>query len=949
MVAGLALMAPQAGGQTKPAAPAPPKPPPAPANIVLLKTAPAAQNWTGDSTIWRYWETWATDVAKLADGKIIRVDPYSPREGFVPTKLWSEQQAGKNTKDMVFPLHAAEKTTGSPPPPEDWAQPGFDDSNWVRTAAIMGCHYRALSLVCVRGKFEVNDPAAVGEVTLQATFQGGAVFYVNGQEIGRANLPAGKLQPDTLADEYPRECFVAASEKQLLPQVNQNLWIRPLDDYLKTVTDTQLQERYKKRFRTIDLKVPAAAMRQGANVLAVEVHRAAADEAMFGIVNTGSMGYNIQDHRNLWWNRCSLEGLTLSATATPGAVTGRTARPKGIQVWNWPAWVRVDGRLYGDPAEPLKPIHLDGARNGSFSGQVVVSSTDPIMNLSAQTTDLAGPAGAVIAKANVLARFAGARGGIGYDVLEPVAPAIVTPADNRDPRSPSIQPVWVTVQVPPGAQPGDYAGKLTLIAEGLPALDVPLTIHVSGYALPDTKDFALHMGFVQSPDTVALRYNVPMWSEAHWALIEQSFKVLATVATKELTIPMIRRTHFGNELAMIWWVRQADGTLKPDLHLVDRYIETAVRHLGKVPVVTFYISEGEEARTIPRITEFDPVTGQFFGRLGPVWGTDEAVAFWKPAIEGIGKILAKHGLDKSLCFGYHADGGNGPQCDLDCIKDLTTLAPESRWVRVSHMWFGGKSMDKSPNGNPWARVGLVGNYGVFWDPDKDKPFFGWQNPYVVTAYTRGTFFVNSSLMDYRICAEAILLTGRREPMAGWGITDYAGEFGRDTFPGMRGYGPWGGDYWPVLKGRGGSTDIIARYNDPAAAHWDPTSSWSTTGLNVYTYIVGDGAAGPVPTVRSEVMRESIQEAEARIFVQNPGAPGLDEARRAKLGEALAAKAKQITDQRTRDLRYLSEYTIATAAKEPWKSHFIFNPALWQQRSAELYDVAGEVAKALGKP
>ncbi len=183
--------------------------------------------------------------------------------------------------------------------------------------------------------------------------------------------------------------------------------------------------------------------------------------------------------------------------------------------------------------------------------------------------------------------------------------------------------------------------------------------------------------------------------------------------------------------------------------------------------------------------------------------------------------------------------------------------------------------------------------------------------------------------------------------AGWGITDFAGQFGRETFLGMRGFAPWGGDFWPVLRGRSGSHDIIARYNDPSAAHWDPRSTWSTTALNSYqvTYVVTPGREGPVAGVRLEVLREGLQEAEARIFVQNAL---LDDALRARLGEALARRAKAFCDERTRALRYLSEYSIASAAKEPWPSHFIFDPHPWRERSARLYELAAEVARALGR-
>ncbi len=668
---------------------------------------------------------------------------------------------------------------------------------------------------------------------------------------------------------------------------------------------------------------------------------------MFTTVNTREMDYNLVSQRSWWWNRASLESLTLSATAPASAVVASPPRATAMQVWNWPAWERVDRRLYGDPTEPLRPIRLSGARNGAFAGQVVVSGSSAIRNLRADVTELKGDRGS-IAKSAIRIRYPlyYLKSTPTFEPLEDAPPSEILPATKQPSADLAMQPVWLTVQVPRDSAGGDYAGTLTISANGLSPTAVPVQLHVSDWSLPDPRDFVTHMGFVQSPDTLAIRYNVPMWSEPHWKLIERSFAVLGQVATKELTIPLIRRAHFGNEHAMLWWVRRDDGSYEPDLHIIDRYIDTAIRQLGKVPVIIFYISEGEDGRTIPWITEFEPATGELRDAKGPCWGTDEARAFWKPAFDGIRAILAKRGLEKSLAVGYHADNGNGPEAAKECIDDLKLLVPEARWVRLGHFWFGNQRLDRAPNGNPYARVALVGNYSVFWDPDTDKPFYGWRNPWIVTAYPRDVFYLTSALWNYRIGPEAILLTGQREPPAGWGITDYAGQIGRDSFLGMRGFAPWGGDYWPVLGGRGRWRDIIARYNDPSAAHWDPRGSWSTVQLNSFqvTWIVGEGSDGPVSSVRAEILREGLQEAEARVFVQNAL---LDEQLTKKLSAELAARCKQLCDQRTWELRYLSEFSVAGFGKSAGPSHYVFDLAAWQQRSRQLYDLAGEVAKALG--
>jgi hypothetical protein len=666
------------------------------------------------------------------------------------------------------------------------------------------------------------------------------------------------------------------------------------------------------------------------------------------------MGYSLSDHYGFFWNRASVEDLRLTAKAQPGAVAPNTSRPAGIQLWNWPITERLGLRAYGDRNEPISPIRLVGARNGVFSGQVVVGSTKPIKALQAAATDLKGPGGQVIPNASLRIRYPQfylKNWGVGFDAIEDSVPAEIPhiPSPRGGSTGAAVQPVWLTVSVPADAKAGDYSGTMTVSAEGLDAVAVPVQLHVSGWTLPDPRDFATYMALIESPDTLAIRYDVPMWSKAHWNLIDQCFQVLGTVATKELNLPLVRRTHFGNEHGMVWWVKKADGSYAPRLDIVEKYIDTAVRHLGKVPVVCFYVIEAD-ADGCPWVTEFDPQTGDLKNAKAPAWGSEEARAFWKPAFDGIRSILAKHGMEKSMALGYHAANGNGPCAPKGCIEDLREAAPEGRWVRVSHMWgIGGKDkLESGPNGNPWGRVSLVvGNYGVLWDPDTDKPFYGWRNPYPVTAYTRGVFDESAPLRDYRLAPEMVLLSGQRKADATWGICDIAGEFGRENFIGTRGFGPWGADFWPVLHATAGRHDIIARFNDPSAGLWDPRSCWSTTQLNngQVAYLVGEGARGPVSSVRSEVLREGLQEAEARIFCQNAL---LDENLRTKLGPDLARRLKDACDNRTRALRYHSEFRVFGTGKEPRPTHFPFPQNAWQNLSVELYDLAAEVAAALGK-
>ena len=167
---------------------------------------------------------------------------------------------------------------------------------------------------------------------------------------------------------------------------------------------------------------------------------------------------------------------------------------------------------------------------------------------------------------------------------------------------------------------------------------------------------------------------------------------------------------------------------------------------------------------------------------------------------------------------------------------------------------------------------------------------------------------------------------------------------------QRGFARIGADFWPVVKNERGRIvgTLAARY---------PETAWRN--LDIRSCVLEPGADGAIATQRFEMMREGIQECEARIFIERAL---LDEALRAKLGEALATKCQRILDERTVDtLRALNAFTFhphftGNAADRHMYWH---NPAVlgahwfitsdWQTRTEALYEAAADTARQLGKP
>ena len=89
-----------------------------------------------------------------------------------------------------------------------------------------------------------------------------------------------------------------------------------------------------------------------------------------------------------------------------------------------------------------------------------------------------------------------------------------------------------------------------------------------------------------------------------------------------------------------------------DLTIAEKYLDLAIRHLGKVPVVCIYCWEPftgsvygrreREGKGLP-YTLLDPATGKLSDAEGPRWGSPEVRPFWKPVFKGLRERLAKRG------------------------------------------------------------------------------------------------------------------------------------------------------------------------------------------------------------------------------------------------------------------------------------------------------------------
>ena len=360
-------------------------------------------------TMWRYWETLQPEIFKLDSGEIFRADPVFP---FAAVRGPGGPVKDANGK-FTFALRKAREQTGSPFPAEGWREPEFDDSAWLRHEDPMAEGFRGIALVCVRGKFDVQDPAQVQKLSLSVGFRGGMVAFLNGKEVGRAFLPAGKITPETLAEMYPKEAYVGTNGVPIdegYGNVYTSEWAAqmPPKSYGFTLADREALARFETRCRRLEVAIPASALRKGVNVLALEIHRAPANEIMYkAISNTGNTAgglapgwvgnskYLGRSGPGFWWNHAMMEDIRLSVPAGTTGITPNVGRPQGFQVWNESTFKRVLPSQYSDPSEPLRPIRMRGMKNGTCSAQIVASSTGTIRGVRATVSDLKGDGGVI--------------------------------------------------------------------------------------------------------------------------------------------------------------------------------------------------------------------------------------------------------------------------------------------------------------------------------------------------------------------------------------------------------------------------------------------------------------------------------------------------------------------------------------------------------------------------
>ena len=195
---------------------------------------------------------------------------------------------------------------GRPPANVKWWESAFNDLTWLQGVGLFGYSpgkipapgirtpvQRGLVTVCFRRKFIYNGPIpASGPVVIDQIVDDGAVYYFNGQEVGRSGMPGGPLAANTLANRN----VVDPVEENAVITIPPNLLVKGTNTFaaeVHNVAPTSADLVFGAR-----LKIMPAANKPASVVTVVinEVFPGPAGKGFVEFYNAGSQPVNLKGH-----------------------------------------------------------------------------------------------------------------------------------------------------------------------------------------------------------------------------------------------------------------------------------------------------------------------------------------------------------------------------------------------------------------------------------------------------------------------------------------------------------------------------------------------------------------------------------------------------------------------------------------------------------------------------
>ncbi|MBR4185341.1 MAG: DUF4091 domain-containing protein, partial [Clostridia bacterium] len=158
-----------------------------------------------------------------------------------------------------------------------------------------------------------------------------------------------------------------------------------------------------------------------------------------------------------------------------------------------------------------------------------------------------------------------------------------------------IRTVYAELRVPADAVPGEHGFTAHFYTHRMLDAETEAgsfsgAVEVSNYVLHDVRENKFHLDLWQHPSNLARKAETPLWSDAHFAVIERYLKSLGELGQKAVTIIASDAPWSGQgcgvvpedanmfEYGIIQAKKTRDGRIECDFRAMQRYIDTAAKY-----------------------------------------------------------------------------------------------------------------------------------------------------------------------------------------------------------------------------------------------------------------------------------------------------------------------------------------------------------------------------------
>lgn len=212
--------------------------------------------------------------------------------------------------------------------------------------------------------------------------------------------------------------------------------------------------------------------------------------------------------------------------------------------------------------------------------------------------------------------------------------------------------LWIDIK-PDGKYAGEYPVKIEFYSENGEELYAAATLKVQiiNALLPETKRFYTQWFYV---DCLADYYNVPVWSDRHWEIIENYIAAAAEgginmILTPIFTVPLDTKVGGERPTAQLVDIKVKGGKYSFSFDKLDRWIDMLLRHNIKRIEMSHLFTQWGAAHAPKIVAEVDGSEKQIFG-----WQTDssgeEYVLFLRAFLKALFSFLTKKGVKDMCCF-----------------------------------------------------------------------------------------------------------------------------------------------------------------------------------------------------------------------------------------------------------------------------------------------------------